>query len=322
MKTDTINNNTSVRIEEQGIRGVNTNYQAESKAKDTALAEKVPEKTDEIEERKKLAQKEAMKIATDTWEDGRIIEHTPKGKASSVNREKIENIHITFGQEKTANIHAKTEGKAIASDKQQIAKAPKHLAEEMPQVDLEKQIAKKKASKQEYVPEKITMEHMAAKPEHISAKAAQNISEEESNFEKIAAEQGTAEEESYFEKVMAEQKQEELQKAELKQEELKEEEQKEEEQKEIQQEELQKELEKEELQKAEEKLQEEQLEEKQQLRKEEIRMEMNEDMSETYKKMIIMDGIQNGIYDKVENLLDDMVLLQEDVKGIIVDENI
>lgn len=60
--------------------------------------------------------------------------------------------------------------------------------------------------------------------------------------------------------------------------------------------------------------------EKAEAKKEQRMEEMLEDFSKTTKKIIIMDGVKDGVYDRVQEILDEKNLLKEDIKGVVVDE--
>ena len=316
----------SIKIEEKGIYKVNENYQTQGKEK---------EKTNPIEKRKKQAQKDAMKIAHDTWEEGYIIEHKlnkEEKNVSVINRERMENIEIEASpkQEERKQIEesqlepskimeisakVKSEKPERAEVMQAVRESGKVKSKQTTSIVMEAENVKVESDinvskDMEILSEKEDTKNIKSESESNSMEDMQNISEQKT--EKAV----TEEKETYFDKIVAEQKKDEEKKSAIREELLKAERQEEMERKE-----LQKDLEKEELAKAEREAQIEEEQEKRELRREELLEELQEDMTKTLEKMAVIEGIQSGVYDKVEHLLDERILLKEDVKGIIIDQN-
>lgn len=366
MKIDKVNS-TSIRIEDNSVRAINTNYRTEGKEKQVISDENRIKKPDAVEERKKQAQKDAMKIAHDTWEEGRIIEHEAK-KETSVKRESVQNIKVSFEneQKKTQDVSdaPKNSSSVVSEIEKQQAKTITATEKQQIKLDVESekpQIAKKIKNevslsilKRENVKNEFGIEESEQQPkwDTTSGKSLMqldvvlrgpqmvptedetsedvSVSEDERKNPQLEAmleetkkqEDTDTSKKSYFERMVDEQQKDNAKRAEYKKEILKEQAQKaaelkETQQKELAKEEMAKEIRQEELEKIEEKTQEER-----EMRKEELMEEMMEDMSKTLKGLAVMDGIQNGVYDKVEDLLDKRILLKDDVKGIIIDENI
>lgn len=170
------------------------------------------------------------------------------------------------------------------------------------------------AIKEKLLEEKDSIEEKRAQAHRQVAKVLDDARESEDRVYKLENEKdpqksviGDRERDNFFVAMMEEEKEAKAQKIEEREQEQKAADEKVE-QKEIEEkEQKEQEVKEQELEKAEAK-------------KEQRTEEILEDFSKTTKKIIIMDGVKDGVYDKVEDILDEKNLLEEDIKGVVVDE--